>query len=123
MLLFELLGIDAPPGDPNHNKQKKAGYGTVPVGRPNEKVKKRPNKNLWFNDPKLWGTDVHLTHGGQYKLVASEDEEDVVACDRDHQYAYGWWNKRVGRGITYKQPRPINTVIRPGTKLKDVWKG
>lgn len=123
MLLFELLGIDAPPGDPTHNLQKKAGWGTIPVGRPQKKIRKRPNKNLWFQDAKTWGTDVHLTHGGEYELVSSEDEENLIACDRDHKHAFGWWNKQTGRGITFKKPRPIQTVVHPSTPLKTIWKG
>lgn len=131
MLLNELLKAgpgSGTPGDPNHNLQKKAGYGTVPVGRPNVKgPKKRPNKNLWFNDEHLWREDLHLENGGNYKLVQvsaeNEEEGDIIACDPDSKFAFGWWQMNNRRGVTYKKPRPINTIVHPKTQLKDVWTG
>ena len=89
-------------------------------GRPNAKrVKKRPNKNLWFNDDKLWKQDLDLEHGGNYILVTDENEEKIIACDQDKKWAHGFWNKKQNKGITYKSPRPMSMVIHPKTTLKD----
>jgi len=89
-------------------------------GRPNStKVKKRPRKNLWFKDQNLWKQDLDLERGGNYKIVSDEDEETMVACDKDQKFAHGFWSKKNGRGITYKQPRPFHMVAHPRTSFKD----
>ena len=90
-------------------------------GRPNStKVKKRPPKNLWFKDQSLWKQDLDLERGGNYKLVTSdEDEEIIIACDKDQEFAHGMWDKKNGRGITYKSPRPVYTITGPGKTFKD----
>lgn len=114
MILLELLGIDAAPGRSKYHRTGK------PTGRPHEmKLKPRPNKNLWFNNDKLWHEDVYLTHNGNFDLVSDENEEQVIACDKDHRVAFGKWDKKKGRGITFKKPRPIHIVIHPKTKLKE----
>ncbi len=89
-------------------------------GRPNStKVKKRPNKNLWFKDQALWKQDLDLERGGNYKMVSDEDEETIVACDKDQNFAHGFWSKKNGRGITYKKPRPFHMVAHPRATFKD----
>ena len=90
-------------------------------GRPNStKVKKRPKKNLWFKDDKLWKDDLDLNKGGNYKLVTSdEDEETIIACDKDEKYSHGVWHKNKGKGITFNSPRPMHTVTAPGRTFKD----
>lgn len=108
MLLFELLGIDAAPGRTKHHRTGK------PAGRPTEfKVRPRPRKNLWFNDDRLWMNDLKMTRNNDFEVIPSEDEEQVVACNRDRTVAYGKWDKKKGRGITYKDPRPIHTAVHP----------
>jgi len=91
-------------------------------GRPNStKVKKRPKKNLWFKDNKLWKDDLDLEKGGNYSLVTDEDEEGgkIIATDSDKKWSHGYWDKAKKRGITFKQPRPIFMVTSPKTRLKD----
>lgn len=114
MILNELLGIDAAPGRSKYHRTGKPG------GRPTEfKIKPRPNKNLWFKDDKLWATDLQLSHEGNYDLVTDENEEEIVACNKDRTMAYGKWSKKNGKGITYKNPHPLGTVIHPKLRLKD----
>jgi hypothetical protein len=114
MLLLELLGMDAAPGRSKYHRTGK------PTGRPNEhKIRPRPNKNLWFRDDKLWMRDLHHTHEGNFYLMSTEDEEVVVACDHDHNMAFGKWKRSEGRGITFKKPRPMNIVINPEWKMKE----
>lgn len=114
MILLELLGIDAAPGRSKYHRNGK------PVGRPDEhKIRPRPKKNLWFNNDQLWHDDLYIMHNGNFDLVTSENEEDVIACDKDRKMAYGKWSKKAGRGITFKTPRPIHTVINPKIRLKD----
>lgn len=89
-------------------------------GRPNsEKVKKRPNKNLWFKDQNLWKQDLDLERGGNYNLVSDEDEETIVACDKDQNFAHGFWSKKKGKGITFLKPRPFHMVAKPNSTFKD----
>lgn len=112
MLLLELLGIDAAPGRSKYHRTGK------PNGRPDEgKVTPRPNKNLWFRDDKLWANDLYYLRSNNYELVADENEEKIIACDKDHKNAFGKWDKKAGRGITFKDPRPIGTVINPNVRL------
>ena len=89
-------------------------------GRPNStRMKKRPNQNLWFQDDKLWTSDLDLNKGGDYKLVTDENEERVIACDHNQKIAHGYWDKKKGRGITFKAPRPIQTVAHPRASFKE----
>lgn len=114
MLLLELLGIDAAPGRSKYHRR-----GT-PLGRPNEhKERPRPKRNLWFKDDKLWMRDLDHARERDYALVASEDEETVIACNDERTMAYGKWSNKDGKGITYYKPRPIYTAINPKIKLKD----
>lgn len=114
MILNELLGIDAAPGRSKYHRTGK------PNGRPHEfKLRPRPRKNLWFKDDKLWTQDLDLYRDRNYKLKTVENEEDVVACNDDETMAYGKWHKKLGRGITFKDPRPINTVVHPKLRLVD----
>lgn len=115
MILNEILGLDAAPGRSKYHRTGK------PTGRPSEhKIYSRPRKNLWFNDHRLWHNDLYTTHSGNFDLVTSEDEESVVASDKDRRMAYGKWDKKKNRGITFKDPRPIHTVIHPKVQLKNV---
>ena len=114
MILKEILGIDAAPGRSKYHRTGK------PNGRPHEhKIRPRPKKNLWFRDDRLWTTDLDLTYNKNYRLKSVENEESVVACNPDETMAYGRWNKKLGRGITFKQPRPLQTVVHPKLKLSD----
>ncbi len=89
-------------------------------GRPNStKVKKRPNRNLWFKDKDLWKHDLDLEHGGNYTMVSDENEETLVACDKDKKFSHGFWNAKTGKGITYKKPRPLHMVMNPKATFKD----
>lgn len=89
-------------------------------GRPNtERVKKRPPKNLWFKDDRMWKNDLDLEHGGSYTLVADENEERIVACSNDKKLSHGWWDKKTGKGITFKTPRPMQMVAHPKTSFKE----
>lgn len=114
MILNEILGIDAAPGRSKYHRTGK------PVGRPNEhKLKQRPNKNLWFQDDRLWLRDLNHTHVNNFKLLSTENEEEIIACDKGQKMAFGKWSKKLGRGITYKKPRPLDIVINPKLKLKN----
>lgn len=89
-------------------------------GRPNsEKVKKRPAKNLWFKDKALWQQDLDLEHGGNYTMVGSENEETLVACNKDKTFAHGFWDSKKNKGITYKKPRPMHMAVHPKATFKD----
>lgn len=115
MILNELLGLDAAPGRSKYHRTGK------PTGRPTEfKIRARPKKNLWFQDDRLWTSDLDLAHNNDYDLVSTENEEDVVACNKDRSMAYGKWSKRLGRGITFKTPRPMQTVVHPKLRLVDM---
>lgn len=87
------------------------------VGRP-QKMKPRPNKNLWFYDDRLWLNDINLSKNGQYDLISTEDEETIVAVDKDHNHAYGWWNKSNNKGITFRNARPLHSVLKPKQRFK-----
>lgn len=114
MLLLELLGMDAAPGRTKYHRTGK------PNGRPSENdIRPRPAKNLWFKDDKLWKSDLATTYNNDFNLVVDEEEETVVACDRDRKMAYGKWSKKDGQGITYKTPRPLQTAIHPKKRLRD----
>ena len=89
-------------------------------GRPNStKVKKRPNKNLWFKDNNLWKQDLDLNMGGNYTMVSDENEERLIACDKDKKLTHGYWDKKKGMGITYKRPRPMYMISNPKATFKD----
>ena len=118
MLLLELLGIK---GMGKHSlgfsKYNRTGHAT---GRPNEnKIRPRPKKNLWFDDDRLWKRDLDHTYNNDFELSSDEDEETVIACNKDRTMAYGRWNKGEKKGITFKKPRPIHTVVHPKMTLKD----
>lgn len=114
MLLLELLGLDKAPG---RNYYKSSGK---PVGRPDEhKLRPRPKKNLWFDDDRLWVHDLDTYRNRNYKLVTPENEECVIACNDDQTMAFGRWDKLNKRGITFKDARPIHTVVHPKLTLKD----
>lgn len=114
MILLELLGLDKAPG---RNYYKSSGKA---VGRPNEhKLRPRPRKNLWFDDDKLWVHDLDTYRNRNYKLMSTEDEESILACNDDQTMCYGSWSKKENRGITFKDPRPIHTVVHPKLTLKD----
>jgi hypothetical protein len=51
--------------------------------------------------------------------MSAEEEERIVACDRDQKFAHGYWDKKKQMGITYKQPRPLQMVAHPKTTFKD----
>ena len=87
------------------------------VGRP-QKLKPRPNKNLWFDDDRLWLNDLNLSRQGDFDLISTEDEETVIAVDKNHNNAYGWWNKTDNKGITFKSSRPLHTVLTPKQRFK-----
>ena len=88
-------------------------------GRPNStKVKKRPNRNLWFKDKMLWKQDLDLEKGGNYTIVGDENEERLVACDKDQRFSHGFWDNKAGKGITFKRPRPMHMVVHPKTTFK-----
>ena len=90
-------------------------------GRPNSTVvKKRPPKNLWFKDKNLWRRDLDLEYGGNYGMIADEDEEEgvIIACDKDEKFAHGYWDRKKGMGITYKIPRPIGMIRNPRKTFK-----
>ena len=38
--------------------------------------KKRPNKNLWFQQRELWLADLRHTKGDSFDLLHTEEEED-----------------------------------------------
>ena len=114
MILNELLGLDAAPGRRKYHRTGKLN------GRPNEfRLKTRPNKNLWFRDDALWKRDLDHTYTNAYNLTTTENEEDVIACNKDRTMAYGKWNHKLRRGITFKKPRPMQTVVNPKITLKD----
>jgi hypothetical protein len=121
MKLDETFGFERVHGRGTINSPQHTKVGQQPrEGRPNsKKIKKRPNKNLWFQDDKLWKADLDLEHGGNYTLVTDENEEKVVACDGEKKWAHGFWDKKKGRGITYKAPRPMTMVVHPKTTFKD----
>ena len=121
MLLLELLGMK---GMGKHSlgfsKYNRTGK---PTGRPVEnKIKPRPKKNLWFDDDRLWKRDLDHTYSNNFTMVSSEDEESLIACNSDKTMAYGRWNKKNKKGITFHIPRPIQTVINPKITLKDYMK-
>ncbi len=126
MILNEILGMKGvgktslpgpQGGKPGHAKYNRTGK---PNGRPNEhKMRPRPKKNLWFDDDRLWKRDLDHTHSHNFDFVSTENEEDIVACNKDRSMAYGKWSKKLGRGITFYKPRPIQTVVHPKMTLKD----
>jgi len=114
MLLSESFGfVETPYPHPKPGTRSREG-------RPDKfKVKKRPKKTLWFNDDKLWLHDVQTGYGGEYTLVTSEDEEQVVACDRNKSQAYGIWHAKKGKGVTYRKPLPFGAATNPKIRFKD----
>lgn len=84
-----------------------------------KKPKKRPNKDLWFRDKALWNLDLQREMGGLYDVVTSEDEEDtdLFATDPGQSQCYGVWRGKLGRGITFKKPRPLHTIAHPRLSL------
>ena len=121
MKLFETFGFERVHGRGTINSPQHLKVGQQPrEGRPNsEKIKKRPNKNLWFQDDRFWKNDLDLEHGGNYTLVTDEEEERIIACDKEKQWAHGFWDKKRNRGITFKKARPIQMVAHPKTTFKD----
>lgn len=104
-------------GKPGHAKYNRTGKAN---GRPNEfKIKPRPKKNLWFKDDRLWLRDLQHTHVNNFDLLKSEDEEVVIAVDKERKNTFGKWIKGKGRGITFNNPRPLHTVVHPKIKLID----
>ena len=84
-----------------------------------KKPKARPNKDLWFRDQSLWHMDLRREMGGLFDVVTDENEEegDVFATNPDRSKCYGVWRKKLGRGITFKQPRPMHTIAHPRLNL------
>lgn len=114
-LLREVLGFVQAP-----KKPKKPGTRSK-EGRPPElKIKPRPNKNLWFDDINSWNADLYYTHSGNFKWMATEDEEELIATTPDGGFAHGVWNTKQNKGITYKKPMKVNLVIPNWKKLKEM---
>ena len=86
------------------------------------KPKKRPNKNLWFQNRDLWLADMRHERGDTFDLVTSENEEegDIFATDKDQTQCYGCWKHGDARGITYVKPRPLLSVAHPKMTLKQM---
>lgn len=93
------------------------GTGSGPL-----KIKKRPNKNLWFQNRNLWLADMRHVRGDTFDLVTSENEEegDIFATDKEQTTCYGCWRKGDDRGITYVKPRPLLSVVHPKMTLKQM---
>ena len=128
MLLNEILGL------PRGVRKQISGYGcshynklkSTPVGRPvgstENKLKPRPNKNLWFTNDQLWYQDLDLYNApGSLKLISDENEEQVIlAVDRDTESnVFGKWDIKSKKGITYKKPKHFQHVAPVKAKFKD----
>ena len=127
MILNEILGMEKVPGlkgygqgDYNRRSSRKEGR---PVGSTKDgELKPRPNKNLWFDDDKLWYADLDLyNEPGSLKLVSDENEEKVVlAVDKaTGTKVYGKWDAQQKKGITYKTPKMFDHVAPHKTTFKD----
>lgn len=105
MLLLEILGIDAGPMGSGYHRTGKQ------TGRPHEyKLRPRPKRNLVFKNIDLWHRDMYLTHNGNFDLLTDEKEECLIACDHDRRMAYGKWDRKNHKGMTFKRPRPLKFV-------------
>lgn len=77
----------------------------------------RPDKNLWFQERKLWLGDLRQMCNGVFDLLHASEESDVFATDKDRNMCYGVWKRDKGQGITFAKARPLNTVVHPRMKL------
>lgn len=126
MILNEILGLEKVPGlkgygQGDYNRRSSRAEGR-PVGSTDGKLKPRPNKNLWYDDDKMWYADLDLyNEPGKLKLVADENEEKVVlAVDSETgTKVYGKWDAVNKKGVTFKAPKRMMHVAPHKTSFKD----
>jgi hypothetical protein len=119
--LFEILGLEKVPGLKGYGQGDYNRRSSRPVGRPDGStttIKSRPNKNLWFDDDKLWTQDLDLyCEPNSLQLVTDENEEVVIAKDVNDM-VYGKWDVNKKRGITFSKPKSLQHIVSPRIKLK-----
>lgn len=126
MILNEILGLEKVPGlkgygqgDYNRRSSRKEGR---PVGSTKDGIKPRPNKNLWYNDDKMWYADLDLyNEPGSLQLISDENEEKIVLAvdSATKSKVYGKWDAVEKRGITFKAPKSIEHVAPRKVNFKD----
>ncbi len=94
--------------------------GGTGSGRPSTKV--RPDKNLWFQQRELWLMDLRGMHGNGFDLLQVEEDEegDIFATDKRRTTCYGAWRKDLNQGVTFKKPRPLQIVMNPRIRLRQM---
>lgn len=125
-IVNEILGLEKVPGlkgygQGDYNRRTSRPEGR-PVGSTKDGVKPRPNKNLWYNDDKMWYNELDIyNEPGTLKLVADENEEKVVlAVDKESgTKVYGKWDAVNKKGVTFKTPKRMQHVAPLKTSFKD----
>lgn len=120
MLLLEILGMEKVPGLKGYGQGDYNRRSSRREGRPTE-LKPRPDKDLWFDDDKLWTADLDLYNDKDtVKLMNDTARNMVIAVDKETgTKAYGKWDAAKKRGITYKKAIPVQHAINAKMKLLD----